>query len=57
MLIETGGPVQQTEQQTMQKTIEVHVEQPPKDWAVELLSGIVIAVVAGGIITMWRRKK
>ncbi len=57
MLIKvTGGTVPPEQQQMMQKTIEVHVEQPPKDWAVELLSGIVIAVIAGGIIALWRRK-
>lgn len=56
MIIKTGGG--DTPQQTiMQKTIEVHVEPPPKDWAMEILSGIVVAIVVAGILTMWRRKK
>jgi hypothetical protein len=57
MLIKTGGGAAVPEQQTTQKTIEVTIEPPPKDWAVEILSGIVVAVVVAGILAMWRKRK
>lgn len=53
MIVATGGPVQQTEQTTQPVIV---IEQPPKEWAVEILSGIVVAVVVAGILAMWRRK-
>jgi len=53
MLIKTGGPTEQT----VQKTIEVTVEQPPKDWGMEIISGIVIALVVATIIRLWTKRK
>ena len=57
MLIKTGGPVQQTEQQTAAPDINIKIVEPPKDWAMELIVGILIAVAAGTIIRWWTHKK
>ncbi len=56
-----AGPTQEAAPNTavQGKQIDIHIEQPPPpdSWAVEILSAIVVAIVSGGIIAMWRRKK